>query len=131
MVKIIFSVKGDCDKLRALYTHEYKYNIAAKIDSLDATGVTLCQATDLLETALEYWETSVEQWYNSFFLTLESYELKIDCLYLLKGINSELENILGRMKDSLTSLLLRLILNDFSWIPLSFRCNLCGFAIEY
>jgi len=61
MGKINFSVKGDCDKLKALYTHEYMNNIAAKLDSLDATGVTLCQAPDLLESAIMYWETSVGQ----------------------------------------------------------------------
>ena len=61
--KFYFS-KGDCEKLKSLYIHDLSNNKPVKIDALEAIGVTLGDDRELLESALMYWDASLDERYN-------------------------------------------------------------------
>ena len=53
--------KADCEKLKSLYIHPLCKNKPVKIDALEAIGVTFGDESDLLDSALMYWDASLDE----------------------------------------------------------------------
>ena len=54
---------ADSEKLKSLYLHGYSTNKDVKVDALEIIGVTLSDEKTLIDSALLYWDASLDERY--------------------------------------------------------------------
>ena len=59
----LFVISADSEKLKILYLHRYSNDKGVKIDALEIIGVALGDEKTLIESALMYWDASIDERY--------------------------------------------------------------------
>lgn len=55
------SLNSDCEKLKHIYVHPFTTDKTVKVDALECIGVMLASDKDLVESALMYWDASIDE----------------------------------------------------------------------